>query len=115
MIDFACKKFSLEEVIRCSFNLSKAEFEVFRALLNKKNTDLSTNDLQEATKLDLSTVQRAVKKLYDQGLLQRMQANLSGGGYVFSYKIKSRGEIRGKIVEIVNNWAKRVEVEFDKW
>jgi len=32
-MEFACKNFNLEEVIRCGFNLTKADFLVFEFLM----------------------------------------------------------------------------------
>jgi predicted transcriptional regulator len=115
MIDFACKKFSLEEVLRCSLNLSKAELDILKFLIKNKHEDVNTKIIQSKVKLDLTTVQRAVKKIYKLGILDRTQANLGNGGYVFSYKIKSKVEIKNKVIEIVDNWSKRVGNEFDKW
>ena len=113
-LDFACKKFNLEEVIRCSFNLSKGEFSILKTLLSNKKY-FSTQELEDLTALDRSTVQRGVKKLYESQLLERSQINLNGGGYQFSYKIKSKNEIRQKIILVIQNWSKRVQEEFDNW
>lgn len=115
MIDFACKKFNIEEVIRCSFNLSKGEFLILKIFLLRKNSFLSTQEVKKLSGFDLSTVQRATKKLYEKGLLNRSQSNLKRGGYVFYYRIKSREEIRRKIISTIQNWVNRVETEFNNW
>ncbi len=115
MIDFACKKFSLEEVIRCGLGLSKAEFSLFSYFIKNEKTKFSTEKLGRAIRLDVSTVQRGVKKLYALGVLSRMQTNLAGGGYQFEYTIKPKREVKALVMGIVHRWASRVEDEFEHW
>jgi predicted transcriptional regulator len=113
MIDFACKKFKLEDVIKCGLGLSKAEFLIMSYFV-KNRYFLTTKEVSKGLDLDLSTVQRSVKKLYHLDVLIRSQINLRNG-YQFQYKIKSKPEIEKIIMNIVNNWAKRVDMEFSKW
>lgn len=115
MIDFACKKFNLEEVMRCILNLSKSELKILRVFISNKNLFLNTQEIQSKTTLDLTTIQRAVKKIYSLGIIERGQTNLSSGGYVFNYRLKSKAEIRNKVISLVDNWAEKVGREFDKW
>ena len=35
MIDFACKRFEIDKIIKCGLNLSKADFKVMKELLTK--------------------------------------------------------------------------------
>ena len=89
MIDFACKKFDLEEVVKCSLGLSKSEFKLLKFLI-ENDKEFTTEKLSEKLKLDKSTIQRAVKKMHEKGLIRRGQINQSVGGYVFLYRIKIR-------------------------
>ncbi len=114
MIDFACKKFDINEVIRCGLGLSKTEFNILKVFMSKK-TDISTSDISSSLKLDMSTAQRAVKKLHSLGILQRSQINLSPGGYAYTYRMKSRNDVKTRVLELINNWNKKVESEIDKW
>jgi predicted transcriptional regulator len=115
MIDFACKKFDLNEVIRCGLGISKTEYKIFKLFLSNTNNYLKTKDVQKTLKFDLTTVQRAVKKLHELQILKRNQRNLTSGGYVFEYNIKSKNDVRAKILGVISSWNKRVESEFDKW
>jgi len=115
MIKFACKKFDLNEVIRCGLGISRAEYRIFKVFLSKKGNYFKTEEISKILNLDISTVQRAVKKLHDLEVLQRNQNNLSGGGYVFMYEIRDKKEIREKILSTINSWNKKVEAEFDEW
>ena len=50
MIDFACKKFDLEEVIKCVLGLSKSEFRLLKFLENYKKKS-TTEELSKKLKL----------------------------------------------------------------
>jgi len=115
MIDFACKRFSLDEVIRCGLGLTKSDFAIMSLLVRGSNYFLTTVDISKKTGLDLSTVQRSVKKLYERKILVRKQENLKNGGYIFYYKAKSRKEIKDIVLKIVDNWSERVEKELIGW
>jgi len=63
MIDFSCQKFSIEEIIKCSLGLTKAELQIYIFLKQNNETELTTEELAKKTKLNLSTVQRCVKRI----------------------------------------------------
>lgn len=84
-------------------------------ILNEEEQWVDTDYLSKALKLDISTVQRSVKKLYEKEILQRSQQNLDGGGYVFKYKVNSRAKIKNIIMDVVNSWADRLGQELEKW
>jgi predicted transcriptional regulator len=113
-ISFACKKFEIEEVVKCSLALSKSDFIILKFLM-KLDGDLSTEELSEKLGFEKSTVQRAVKKLHGKGLLFRSQKNQTRGGYLFFYRIKNKIELRKKILKIVGSWYERFETELKKW
>ncbi|MDP3881917.1 MAG: MarR family transcriptional regulator [Nanoarchaeota archaeon] len=115
MIDFACKRFSLEEVIRCGLGLTKADLNLLSFLIKNINYFFTTQDLSKEISLDLSTVQRSVRKLHDKNLLLRKQKNLKNGGYIFYYKAKPRREIKDIILDIVEKWVERVGKELENW
>lgn len=115
IIDFACKEFEIEDVIKCALNLTKADLNVMKHILNEEEQWVDTDYLSKVLKLDISTVQRSVKKLYEKEILQRSQQNLDGGGYVFKYKVNSRAKIKNIIMSVVNSWADRLGQELEKW
>ncbi len=115
MIDFACKEFEIEAVIKCGLNLTKADLQVLKHFLQFGQNWLNTEHIAEDLDLNLSTVQRSVKKLYERNILIRSQNNMDGGGYFFVYKIRSKKEIRELIMDIVNSWVKRVDSELQAW
>ncbi len=115
MIDFACKEFKIEAVIKCGLNLTKADLQVLEYFLQFGQNWLKTETISDELDLNLSTVQRSVKKLYEREILVRSQNNMDGGGYFFVYKIKSKKEIRELIMGIVHSWVNRVDTELQTW
>ena len=91
MIDFACKTFSLEEVIKCGLGLTRADYKLLLYFIDNKDW-LTTADISKELSLNLSTVQRGVKRLYEKEVLLRSQENLDNGGYLFLYKAKEKVE-----------------------
>lgn len=112
-MDFACKTLSLDEVVKCSLGLTKGDYKVFQFFL-KNQEWYKSNSIAKKLKLNLSTVQRSVKKLQEKGVLTRAQENLDGGGYVYSYKIKGKKEIQKILSEIIDSWTGRVKSELEK-
>lgn len=115
MVDFACKEFQIEAVIKCGLNLTKAELLVLKHLLKNNNKWFTTEQIATDLSLDISTVQRSTKKLTEKKVLQKFQNNLEGGGYFFVYRIRNKREIRELIMEIIHSWVGRVEKELIIW
>ncbi len=115
MIDFACKKLDLNEVIMCSLNLTKREFQIVEYLIEHSNKEFTPLQIAKRFKIGLSTSQRAFKKMYEEKLLNRKQKNLEKGGYVFVYSIREKRILKQKILDIINNWVKNVEEGIKRW
>ena len=108
MVTFSCKRITEEELIRCSFNLNKTEYNILIFLL-KSDRAHKVSQIYKAMKLKRTTIQKAIKNLVEKGLVKRTQKNLSRGGYVFLYKPSNKDEIKSKMKEITYKWYKRVE------
>lgn len=115
MVDFACKEFQIEAVIKCGLNLTRAELQVLKYLLGNDTRWFTTEQIAADLSLDISTVQRSVKKLTEKKVLQKFQNNLDGGGYFFVYRIKNKREIKELIMKIIHSWVERVEKELIIW
>lgn len=113
-IDFACKKFELSEIIKCSLGLTKSDFKIMEFLLKEKK-EFRSLEISKKLSLDLSNVQRSLKKLSEKEIILRSQFNLSNGGYIYKYKINNSKEIKNMILNIVNNWVKKVESKIERW
>ena len=114
MIDFACKKFDTDEVIKCVLGLSKAEFNLLKFLAENEEK-FTTEQMSKKLKLDKSTVQRSIKKLHEKNLVARSQINQSVGGYLFLYKIKDKENIKKIVSETVDNWIITLKKKVTEW
>lgn len=115
MIDFACKKFDLREIIKCSLGLSKAEVKILEFFVKEKTEYYSSQEISKSLSLDLTTVQRGLKKLHEKGMLTRRQLNKDLGGYLFEYKLKNKKECKDIIMGIIHSWTNKVEKEICSW
>ena len=114
MIDFACKKFDLGEVIKCSLGLTKSEFRIVEHLM-KMGGEFRSDELSSFLGLDKSTIQRSLKSLHQKGILFRGQENKAGGGYVYFYRLKDKEDLRQKIISIIHNWVSVFDEKIEKW
>lgn len=115
MIDFACKKFNLNEIIKCSLNLTKLEYTLLEFLIKNDERWFSANDISKNLRMGLSTAQKGVKKLNGKNILLQRQENIPGGGYFFVYKIANKPELRRIILSVVENWTKNVVSKISRW
>ncbi len=114
-MDFACKNFKIEEIIRCSLNLTKGEYKILDFLIKTDKPKLSSQEISESLGLDLSTVQRCLKKLYEKEIINRSQINLSSGGYQFNYGINDKTKIKEMVISIIQKWTDKFEEEIRNW
>jgi len=114
MIDFACKRFDLNEIIKCGLSLGKSDFKIMQKLLYWKSFN-DTKDIAKLTGFDITTVQRSVKKLFESEILLRKQINLKKGGYVFLYKVKDKKVLKKMLIEIINKWTTKTKTEILNW
>jgi len=115
MINFACQRFQLEQIIRCGLALTKTDYKILNFLVENTEDWLTTEDIAEKFNINVSTAQRAVKKLHLEKVLQRTQNNLDNGGYIFLYKSYSKDYVKKMILEIVAKWTKAIEQELEIW
>ena len=114
MISFACKTIELKDLITCSFDLNKTDYKLFMSLLSNKGF-VTTNEIAKKVKLERSSVQKSIKRLVDKELVLRQQKNLSGGGYLFVYKIKDKPLIKKQILDTISKWNANVKSRIEKW
>lgn len=114
MIDFACKRFDLQEIIKCALGLTKAELKVMNFFLTNPRQEFTTEDISKKLNLNLTTIQKAVKKLREKEILKRHQKNLLKGGYVFTYETNSKTKIKDVLNGIIENWSENVKKEIDR-
>ncbi len=114
MIDFACRSISTDEVIKCSLSLTKADLRVLKLMLDNPADMFESRAIAKRLGLNLTTVQRAVKKLHARGLISRKQNNLDSGGYVFVYQSGGKQALRDEVRRITDEWSSRVDSALKK-
>lgn len=114
MISFACQQIDLREIVQCSFDLNKREYELLIYFL-KKEEPKAVNEVAEETGFERSTIQKAISNLLRKELVQRRQINLKGGGYKYYYNIINKEELKKRLKDIVSKWYRNVEEAINKW
>jgi predicted transcriptional regulator len=114
MLSFACKDIKFSELIRCSFELNKTEYNVFIFLFHN-DSEFGTSDIAKQMGLERTTVQKSIKNLVEKSLVFRSQQNLEKGGYIFAYSIKDKLGVKERMLKIVENWYTNVTAEIKKW
>jgi predicted transcriptional regulator len=86
----------LNNILNEITNYTKVEKEIFYFIFIKKtNTKYFYSEkLTNIFKCNKSTVQRAIKKFYDDEFLNKYQSNIKKGGYVNYYTKKNNEEIK---------------------
>lgn len=112
-VNFACKRFPIDQVLRCAFGLSNPEFRVLKTLLSRG--ELSVEEIAKAMGKDRTTVQRAIPGLVKKGLVKRRQYNLETGGYQYHYLPQDRDAIKARIQEQYDNFTRIVREEIERW
>ena len=114
MISFACKKIDLKDLITCSFEMNKTDFNLFTFLM-KNDGFMTTHDIADGVGLDRTSVQKSIKRLVEKGIVERHQENLGSGGYTFVYRVKDKDMIKKQMLDRINTWSKMVKSEIDNW
>lgn len=113
-MNFVCRLITIEDVLKCSYGLNKTEISILRYLIEEKE-ELNIEEIQKKIKKDRTTIQRSVKKLFEQELIKRRQINLDKGGYVFVYAPKAKSELKEKVYKIFESFKVAVGKEIQKW
>jgi predicted transcriptional regulator len=113
-LNFVCRLITLEQILHCSFGLNKTEISILKHLLSTKNEETIEEIMKEVSK-DRTTVQRAVKRLFEKELIKRRQLNLGKGGYQFIYSSKPKSELKEKVFKIFHTFEENVGAEIQKW
>lgn len=114
MISFACKKISMDDLVKCSFELTKTSYQLMLFLL-KKHKYLTINEIADELKLDRTTIQKSMSVLLEKNIVQKKQLNLDKGGYVYIYVIDGKDDIKKRMIDILEKWHKDAVAEIKDW
>ncbi len=112
MFEIACKTFTIDDLLRCSYNLNKNELRVLRYLLQNGKADVK--EISSKLNLERSTVQKILSKLLEKKLVSRMQINLHKG-YKYYYVVKNPNEIKKEVMALLDRWYERAKNVLNTW
>lgn len=108
------KVFKSEALLKCILGLNTIESNVFSYIL--KNDDVTTMKLTDVFEKDRSSIQRALIKLTDIGVIEKRSVSLkkhsekdgkgetNKRGYLYLYGAKNLDLIKQQLRELLNNW-----------
>jgi len=115
MIDLACRTINMDEILKCGLGLTRAELSILHHFLKNCRREMTSGDVAKEMHLDLTTAQKAMKKLHGKGAISRFQKNIATGGYEFIYRCNSRQEIRELLKKTIRIWVGSMEDSIDRW
>lgn len=113
-MDFACQEIDVEQVLSCTFGLSKSGCAVMKQLFAAPHP-MTSDALASATGYDLATVQRALKHLSERGVLVRTQHNRPQGGYEYVYEPVKSDAFMGLVDDTFSSWLAQARSEVQSW
>lgn len=113
-VSFACKIIKIEDVVRCSFDINKTQYDILM-LLSRSKEPLTISEIASKLGKDRTTVQKAVKVLYDKQLITRRQMNLDNGGYTYYYLMKDKENSKKQIIKLIDEWAEEAKRTILHW
>lgn len=113
-INLSCIDLSVDDLLRCSFGLSKQEVRVLLRLLEESDwTDVAR--ISSGLHRDRSVVQRGLQSLLKKGLVERDQKNKAGGGYEYLYRAKDKRMMKASILAKSRSFSAMVSETVGKW
>jgi len=97
-LNMSCLSITVEDLLRCSFGLSKLEVRVLTRLLRSPDW-MAVAPLSKAMRKDRSVIQRGLSSLMAKGLIERDHHNKGSGGYEFLYRAKDKRMMKESILE----------------
>ena len=93
----------MNKILKEILGLAKADCDVLDYLITvrkqpQKDQTRNCDEIAEHFGINLTTVQRAVKKLFEKDLIIKKQINLKGGGYQFEYQAVGKLAMKDKLV-----------------
>ena len=112
-MDFACTEIDVQQVLKCTFGLTKAGCAVMSSF--SEGEWLLSEEVASRSGYDLATAQRSLKHLFERGVLLRRQQNRSVGGYEFAYQLVSATEFTRIVHATLDAWLVQAKDEVVSW
>ncbi len=109
-----CTGLSVEDLLSCSFGLSRREVAVLLRILHAGDW-VPVSDIAAKTRRDRSVVQRTLQKLVGKGIAERSQRNRAGGGYEYLYMARDKKALKRAILEKSRMFCLKVAAQVREW
>jgi predicted transcriptional regulator len=91
------------ELFGLLFDFSELECKVYQILLVSGNKE--AREIAEKLNKDRSTVNRALKRLLEEGFVIRRRRILRSGGHAYEYTARDPGELRTHVHGRLEEWS----------
>jgi predicted transcriptional regulator len=107
-IDFACNTVSINELLSCSFSLTKGELSILNLFL-RNSSPLTIKEIGTKLSMERSGAQKAVKRLVEMNLLEKRQINNQRGGFFYRYHLAEKDSIKIRISDLIDSWSSKAK------
>ncbi len=102
------RNINLSQIMRCILGLSPSEIEIYNFLKRIGSDDaLTVNEISKIMGKSRSTVERALIKLVQLGLVGRRAVLARNGGYTYIYYAKPMDHIRQRLLDLLNAYYEK--------
>ncbi len=108
LILFACKTIPFDDLLTCSYGLTRTERTVFKALLSERGPR-DVLFIARKVGLERSGVQKALNRLLEKGLVTREKGLNKRGGLIYRYQTKPLHAIQEEITTLIRQWCRKAE------
>ncbi|MCI0503906.1 helix-turn-helix domain-containing protein [Candidatus Micrarchaeota archaeon] len=113
-IDMTCIDLSVDDLLGCSFGLTKREVAVLLCMLQGGGW-MPVSKIARISQRDRSVVQRAILTLVNTGIVERSQRNREGGGYEYLYRASGKAALKRSILDKSRAFCARVAAQVRQW
>ena len=113
-VNLSCIDISMDDLLRCSFGLSRLEVGVLKALLDEEGWT-PVGKIASRMRRDRSVVQRGLSSLLAKKLIVREQANKPHGGYEYLYMASDKKAIKRSILGKSRAFCMMVNAQVSRW
>ena len=101
------EKINCDDVLECTFDLNKADVEVYRKL--KEMGTSRVEELAHKLNKDRSTVYRSLQKLVSCEICIKETRTIEKGGYYHVYYCNDIKKVKEKMKVCIDEWYQRME------
>jgi len=113
-MNMSCLSITVEDLLRCSFGLSRLEVRVITKLLESPDW-VAVAPLARSMRKDRSVIQRGLSTLLEKGLIERDQRNKAGGGFEYLYRTKDKRMLKRSILDKSQAFSMMVKETVQGW